>query len=103
MVLFPDRVLVSVCKDRASPAVAQCLWLIQLSLPMLCNSGCQAGYVMATHSANWLLVCAWDHTSLARQPLPSALRLLRNRRNAEGRGWRARLGSHLLTAGTACV
>ena len=31
--------------------------------------------------------------SLACQPLPSALRLLRNSRNAEGRGWRARLGA----------
>ena len=60
VVAFPDRVLVSVCKDRTGPAVAQCLWLIQLSLPMLCNSGCQDGCVMATHSANWLLVCAWD-------------------------------------------
>ena len=35
-------------------------------------------------------------SSLARQPLPYALRLhitprLRNSRNAEGRGWRARL------------
>lgn len=33
VVPIPDRVLVSVCKDRAGPAVAQCLWLIQLLCP----------------------------------------------------------------------